>query len=284
MEVKCNGLNRPAAKWVRVLFLSGLLLISISFGAAASAGGQTVDEGRAIFDLKCKPCHTIGGGDLVGPDLEGVTDRREREWLLSFIAAPDEKIAADDPIVTELLEKYNQVAMPNLGLTETEIEALLAYFASGESSALAAIDLPPGDARRGEQLFIGQRSLQNGGIACISCHSVEGIGALVGGTLGPDLTQVYGRFGETGLGSALQNIGFPTMLNVYLNKSPTDQEVADLVAFFEGTNPRPAGAAQQASVFFWIAGGVGMLLFFSIMAIFWPSQRESLSEKLRQQR
>jgi cytochrome c2 len=266
------------------LILSRFFFISLSIGAAASTNHQTEDKGREIFELKCKSCHTIGGGDLVGPDLKGVTERREREWLLSFIAEPGVKFSENDPIASELLEKYNNIVMPNLSLTESEIEALLAFIESGESSTPAEVELPPGDAQRGAQFFIGQRRLQNDGIACMSCHTVSGVGTLGGGNLGPDLTKVFTRYGEAGLVSSLQNISFPTMLNVYLNKPLTNQEVADLVSFFEQSNTQSAGAAQQAARVFWIAGGIGALLFFGVMVFFWPSQRESLSEKLRRQR
>lgn len=282
MKVKHMAWNAPIARWVLILILSGVLLASLFYQAAAAANPQTVDDGRAIFDLKCKACHTVGGGDLVGPDLDGVTERRDLAWLTRFIHEPDVVIAEGDPIATELLAKYNNVAMPNLALSEPEVESLLAYFNSGEINAPVAVDLPPGDNRRGEALFTGGHSLQNGGTPCMSCHSVGGVGALGGGNLGPDLTKVYSRFGEAGLGSSLQNIAFPTMLNVYINKPLTDQEVADLVTFFQqADDTQKAGTAQQSTSAFWIAGGVGTLLLFGVMAIFWPRQRESLSDRLR---
>ena len=37
--------------------------------------------GQALFKKMCAPCHTIGGGDHVGPDLRGVADRRDHAWL-----------------------------------------------------------------------------------------------------------------------------------------------------------------------------------------------------------
>ena len=30
--------------------------------------------GQTLFKKMCAPCHTIGVGDRVGPDLRGVTD------------------------------------------------------------------------------------------------------------------------------------------------------------------------------------------------------------------
>ena len=77
MNVERNIFHNPVLKWPLVFFLSGVLLAGIVFSAAAAINPQSVEEGRAIFDLKCKACHTVGSGDLVGPDLEGVTGRRD---------------------------------------------------------------------------------------------------------------------------------------------------------------------------------------------------------------
>src|SRR5262249_12783063 len=39
------------------------------------------DRGASVSRPRCRPCHTIGKGDGVGPALAGVTTRRERAWL-----------------------------------------------------------------------------------------------------------------------------------------------------------------------------------------------------------
>ncbi len=51
---------------------------------------------------KCVACHTMGKGALVGPDLKGVTERRPREWLVQWIAAPDAMVAKKDPYAIKL--------------------------------------------------------------------------------------------------------------------------------------------------------------------------------------
>jgi cytochrome c2 len=41
-------------------------------------------EGETAFQQKgCVGCHTVGGGKLTGPDLQGVTDRREYEEYMT---------------------------------------------------------------------------------------------------------------------------------------------------------------------------------------------------------
>src|SRR5215510_10431162 len=81
------------------------------------AGLPTPDAGALFFQSRCAACHTIGKGDSVGPDLEGVTTRRERAWLVRYLREPDQVLAEHDPIATALLARYRDVQMPNLRLS-----------------------------------------------------------------------------------------------------------------------------------------------------------------------
>jgi protein SCO1/2 len=89
-----------------------------------SVGG----EGPSMFRTRCAACHTIGGGDFVGPDLLGVTEVRGREWVTNYILAPDKALAAKDPVAVALFKKYNKVKMPNLHLTPQDVKTLINYF------------------------------------------------------------------------------------------------------------------------------------------------------------
>lgn len=46
----------------------------------------TVPNGQRLFASKCSACHTIGKGDKLGPDLAGVSARRERAWIARYTA------------------------------------------------------------------------------------------------------------------------------------------------------------------------------------------------------
>jgi protein SCO1/2 len=83
--------------------------------------------GQALFVKACSSCHTIGQGDHVGPDLQGVTSRRDRAWLSQFLQTPNLMRAKKDPIAVALSAKFPGVLMPNLGLSETDVGDLLAY-------------------------------------------------------------------------------------------------------------------------------------------------------------
>jgi cytochrome c2 len=75
----------------------------------------------------CAPCHTIGVGDRVGPDLRDVTARRDRAWLTKFIKNPKKAFAENDPIALALAARFPGVRMPVLGLGDPDAQDLLAY-------------------------------------------------------------------------------------------------------------------------------------------------------------
>jgi nitrite reductase (NO-forming) len=82
--------------------------------------------GKTLFDTRCLACHSIGKGRVVGPDLLGVTERRDERWLTSWLKSP-EMMTAHDDTAKALLKRY-QVQMPNQNLTPDEMKELLLYF------------------------------------------------------------------------------------------------------------------------------------------------------------
>ncbi len=107
--------------------------------AAAAAVDNSAALGQEIFSAKCTACHSIGKGVIVGPDLQGVTQERDHDWLARWISEPDVVLAEGDPIATELLAEYNNVPMPNLQLTADEVNNLIAYLANPDGKAAPAI-------------------------------------------------------------------------------------------------------------------------------------------------
>ena len=99
-----------------------VLCSSFAFGAQDPA---------AVFAKKCSGCHTFGHGDRVGPDLKGVTDRRSRAWLLSWIRSSQRLVTERDRTALTLFEKFKRERMPDQPLSEQEIGALLDYVAAG---------------------------------------------------------------------------------------------------------------------------------------------------------
>lgn len=84
--------------------------------------------GASLFKKACASCHTVGKGDKIGPDLKGVTERREAGWLFRYMKNPTAMRAAKDPIAMELNSKYKGARMPDLSLAKEDITDLVAYF------------------------------------------------------------------------------------------------------------------------------------------------------------
>ncbi len=103
---------------------------------------EAQEPGQQIFDSLCTACHTIGGGKLIGPDLAGVTLRREDGWLKRQILEPQVLLAENDPIAMQLLQEANNIPMVPLGLSEADAIAVIAYMKSTEQQAIVASGLP----------------------------------------------------------------------------------------------------------------------------------------------
>ena len=93
----------------------------------AEARPLAIDKGQFLFESRCAACHTLGAGERLGPDLLGVTTRRERSWLARYLAEPEKMRAEGDPIATSLFKKYKPVRMPNVELGTDDVASLLSY-------------------------------------------------------------------------------------------------------------------------------------------------------------
>ena len=98
-----------------------------NFPATATPTDPQALQGKLDFESKCLACHSIGLGPKLGPDLAGVTKNRSDEWLVRWLKAP-EKMLETDPDAKALLEKWNNIPMPNQNLSDTEIANYLEFF------------------------------------------------------------------------------------------------------------------------------------------------------------
>ncbi len=96
------------------------------------------EQGEELFRTRCAACHTIGGGDAVGPDLDGVTRRRDRAWLARWLASPDGLLGEKDPLAVELFARHRELPMPNLALSGGEVAALLGYLDARSATGVAS--------------------------------------------------------------------------------------------------------------------------------------------------
>jgi len=94
-------------------------------GMAIVAGAE--QPGQALFIKTCGACHTVGKGIRVGPDLAGLTERRDRDWILRFITSPGRLRREHDPVALALADAFPGVRMPDLDLAESDAADVLAY-------------------------------------------------------------------------------------------------------------------------------------------------------------
>jgi cytochrome c551/c552 len=105
-----------------------ILLLAVLFSLSFSAFSQA--DGEQLYKQNCTACHTIGGGRLVGPDLSGVTDKRESDWLKLWITSSADLIASGDADAIAIFEEYNKTVMTAFDFSDEELTALLGYLAN----------------------------------------------------------------------------------------------------------------------------------------------------------
>ncbi len=234
-------------------------------------------DAPAYFTKNCSSCHTVGGGDDVGPDLKGISDRRSKEWLTTWIPSSQSMIEKGDPIGVELFNKFKRKKMPDQDLNPEEVAALLAFIKAG-GPAEAPIDSRPAssateaDIAKGRELFLGKIPLSHGAPACISCHGAGGVGMLGGGTFAPNLTQAYSKYEDKGLSKSLAKPGFRVMKEVFADKPLTADEAFALKAFLYQTDKAGyQGGDEQKKFIFLGMGGCAVLL--GVTDFIWRKRR-----------
>ena len=138
-----------------------------STGAPTDPAAQ---RAKLAFESKCLACHTIAGGDRLGPDLFGVTKRRDAAWLAKWLKAPEQMMS--DPVVKGMLDKY-KVPMPNQGLSDAEVKDYVAYFKWADANvqpqgtrqpqpASPGTTLPPSQTQTATRMQPGAAGAQGG--------------------------------------------------------------------------------------------------------------------------
>jgi mono/diheme cytochrome c family protein len=92
--------------------------------------GEGIDEtlaasGQAIVDMKCTACHQLNDKRLVGPGFQGITSRREPEWIMNMITNVDVMLD-QDPEAQKLLEEC-LTRMPNQNISAGDARGVLEY-------------------------------------------------------------------------------------------------------------------------------------------------------------
>lgn len=120
----------------RVRHFLSFIFITLILISTSGLKLQAQDNGKQLFQV-CAACHTIGKGKLIGPDLQGVTERLDRDWLKKFILNSQEVIASGDEYAVKTFEEYNKIPMPPNVLNDEQLETLLNYIENYDPDAEA---------------------------------------------------------------------------------------------------------------------------------------------------
>lgn len=194
------------------------------FGADAAAG-EKLYQTRA-----CTACHTIGRGKLAGPDLKDIDKRRDAAWLKRWMQDPI-GMTKTDPTAKQLLADAGGVQMPPPGLTDAEIDNVLAYIKSASAAAPSAaapteepfVPLDETSFAKAKQIYFDR---------CAGCH-----GTLRAGATGPNIQPTRTKaIGTRGLMAILTN-GLPGGMPAWGKSGIMTGEQMELMARYVQMDP-----------------------------------------------
>ncbi len=262
----------------------GFFLMIVALVLPAFCWAQT--SGEQLFQASCSACHSIGGGRRVGPDLDGVVERRSEAWLGQFIKSSQSLVKSGDAEAVAVFEEFSSMVMPDFPLPDEEIAELLVYIGAQGSNVpevvaanvaeetQAATPVSADHVLKGLELFQGSTRFSNGGPGCNACHHVKNDAVIGGGILARELTTVFSRMGGDGVGAILGQAPFPVMQAAYKNQPLTEDEIAYLVAFLQSADeqhlfqqPRDYGFGLFAS------GALGAGVMYLFFAIIWRGRK-----------
>lgn len=215
---------------IRLLFTI-FCLLGVLIPLSEAAETSVNDESAEYFFYRCAACHTVGGGQLTGPDLN-----KSRQWADSDLKA-----------AVKRMEK-------NVGaLSQAQIDTIVDFLKDPDvtnrittqkqkiAKKLQA-ELPPPSFEIGQRIFMGKKALMNKGPACVHCHSFAG----KGGSLGPDLTRIKDKIPGIGLQSAIESANFKIMRPIYEKQKITKEESLHLSEYLG--NPEKLTAFSTLNV------------------------------------
>lgn len=225
--------------------------------AAATASMQPgnapaeVDGPAQFFSQKCGGCHTVGKGNLVGPDLVETASWKTDE-LTGTVKRMEKFVGPLSTQEVDALVKFLKDPRAAVRLKTEEQRAV----------AAAQTGTEPSSADVGRKLFLGTERFKNRGISCIACHRVEGHG----GTMGADLTESFEKFGESALVATCEQPSYPVMKAIYRDQPITRQEalhVTKYLASLKGTTAsRPDPPVGQMGMLGAAAFLAGLMFFY----------------------
>lgn len=117
------------------LALIGLVGGALGLGGSVAEAQESfrvdanrANRGKTVWIRNgCYVCHGFGKV-LAAPDLAGVTERRDHDWLRRWLKETNAMLASDAQ-ARAMLEQWQNVKMPQVKLTDADVDALLHFMA-----------------------------------------------------------------------------------------------------------------------------------------------------------
>ncbi len=272
-----------------------LILFYINLPVSGQNGGE-------LFKSTCAACHTINGGRLIGPDLSGIHNRRDNEWLIGFIRSSQKLIKAGDKDAIAIYNEYNKIPMPDNNMSDEQIISIIDHIksAGGATQApgsLTAVQPSQKDkpisqdsvqvsadtvsmqytaeyADEGRALFNGTFRFVNKTAPCMSCHNIRDQSLLGGGRVALDLTFSWSKLGPAGLTAIITNPPFPVMRTAMMNKPLTENETVALISLLKSVDERNSVGPirQSGGALFFAIGFVAALFILVHVYVFYDNR------------
>ncbi len=295
MEVKKTLMASFRNTKMRTLNTYRLTLLSTLFLVISVIVPQMIfgQNGAEVFKKNCAACHTVGGGDLVGPDLNGITSLRSNEWLEKWILSSQDLVNSGDKEAVAIFEEFNSIPMPDQNLSSEELKAVIQYMkenstSGGEVTTTKTPKTPMKSTDEateeeillGQRLFDGEKRLTNKGASCISCHNVNTDRIIPGGLLAKDLTTVYKRMGgDAGISGILNAPPFPAMTESYKDRPITEEEIYAITAFLNKVEKENETHPVESISPLLLWGGGGLIVWIVIILLVWRKRKKYTVKK-----
>jgi hypothetical protein len=226
------------ASWLAV---ASLAVVSSTYAAPTPPAAK-------LFNDSCTACHSIGGGDLAGPDLIN-SARKPRGDIEQAVKRMQDNVGPLSP--EQIAGLVDLLQAPDARIVVAEA-----------ANPTPAIEVPPeqkaASADTGRRLFFGEAPFANRGVPCAGCPAVKGRG----GNLAVDLSTIHFRRNDAALLATAEQPAFPLMKGAYARHAVTRQEAYHLVAFLA------APPAERSDRVHGIAGGITLVVLGGVAALF----------------
>ena len=110
-----------------MLLLKRILLVTLLLPSISISQEADIQAGKNLFNANCAACHKLNK-KAVGPALNGVTEKYDKDWLYSWIRKGSQMIKEGDPQAVAIWEEYNRAVMTNYPqFNDEQIDNILAY-------------------------------------------------------------------------------------------------------------------------------------------------------------